>query len=78
MRGQTFEALAVLNNWGGDRVSYAGPQGRVRSMPTEWTDVVVPDLVITLGAGRALFRADRLRQLRALLDARSGRKAVSE
>lgn len=74
LRGQTFEALAVLNNWGGDRVSYAGPEGRVRSMPVEWTDVVVPDLVITLGAGRALLRADRLRRLRALLDARSGRK----
>jgi Family of unknown function (DUF5372) len=78
LRGQTFEALAVLNNWGGDRVSYAGPEGRVRSMPVEWTDVVVPDLVITLGAGRALFRADRLCQLRVLLDARSWRKAVSK
>jgi hypothetical protein len=41
-------------------------------MPLEWTDVVEPDLVITLGAGRAPFRADRLRQLRALLDASSG------
>jgi hypothetical protein len=47
-------------------------------MPAEWTDVVVPDLVITLAAGRALFRADRLRQLRVVLDACSGRKAVSK
>jgi hypothetical protein len=78
LRGQTFEALAVLNNWGGDRVSYAGPEGRVRSMPVEWTNVVVPDLVITLGAGRALWRADRLRELRVLLDGCSGRKAVSK
>lgn len=43
-------------------------------MPVEWTDVVAPDLVITLGAGRAVFRVDRLRQLRALLGARSGLK----
>ena len=78
MRGQSFEALAVLNNWGGDRVSYAGPQGRLRSMPVGWTDVVAPDLVVTLGAGQVLFRADRLRLLRALLDALAGRKAVSE
>jgi Family of unknown function (DUF5372) len=78
LRGQSFEALAVLNNWGGDRVSYAGPEGRVRSMPVEWTDVVAPDLVVTLGAGQVLFRADRLRLLRALLDAPSGRKVVSE
>jgi Family of unknown function (DUF5372) len=47
-------------------------------MPVEWTDVVAPDLVVILGAGRAVFRADGLRQLRALLDARSGRKAVFE
>jgi hypothetical protein len=45
-------------------------------MPVEWTDVVAPDLVVSLGAGRALFRADRLRQLRALLDGPSARKAV--
>jgi hypothetical protein len=47
-------------------------------MPLEWTDVVAPDLVITLGAEHALFRADQLRQLRVLVDARSGRKAVSK
>ncbi len=47
-------------------------------MPIEWTDVVALDLVITLGAGRAVFRANRLRQLRALLDAHSGRKAGFE
>lgn len=47
-------------------------------MPVEWTDVFVPDLVVALGAGRALLRADRLRQLRALLDACSERKVVLE
>jgi hypothetical protein len=46
-------------------------------MPLEWTDVVAPDLVITLGGGRALLRADRLRQLRALLDAGAGQKTAS-
>ena len=67
LRGQTFELLAVRNNWGGDRVSYAGPDGRLRTLPVEWTDVLEPDLVITVGAGRAFFRADWLRQLRGLI-----------
>jgi hypothetical protein len=68
LRGQSFDLLAVRNNWGGDRVSYAGPEGRLRTLPVEWTDVVEPDLVVTVGAGRAFFRIDRLRQLRRLID----------
>ena len=58
----------MRNNWGGDRVSYAGPDGRLRTLPVEWTDVLEPDLVITVGAGRACFRTDRLGQLRRLID----------
>ena len=57
----------MRNNWGGDRVSYAGPEGRLRTLPVEWTDVLEPDLVVTVGGGRALFRTDRLRELRKLL-----------
>lgn len=68
MKGRSFEVLAVRNNWGGDRVSYLSPEGRLRTLPLEWTDVLQPDLLTTIGAGRALFRADRLRQLRRLID----------
>ncbi|MGH9817035.1 MAG: DUF5372 family protein [Candidatus Acidiferrales bacterium] len=73
LRGQTFDVLAVRNNWGGDRVSYTGADGRLRSLPVEWTDVVPPDLIVTLGAGRAYFRADLLRKLRVLLDEHAAR-----
>jgi hypothetical protein len=58
----------VRNNWGGDRVSYAGPEGRLRTLPVEWTDVLEPDLVVTVGAGHAFFRTDQLRELRKLLN----------
>jgi hypothetical protein len=67
----------VRNNWGGDRVSYAGPEGRLRTLPLEWTDVLEPDLVVTVGAGRAFFRSDRLRQLRKLVDECLRQKEVS-
>lgn len=70
MKGQTFEILAVRNNWGGDRVSYLDATGRLRTLAVEWTDVRMPDLAVTVGAGRAFFRADLLRQLRKLIDER--------
>jgi Family of unknown function (DUF5372) len=68
LRGQSFEVLAVRNNWGGDRVSYVGAEGRLRTLPIEWTDVHEGELIVTLGAGRAAFRTDLLRQLRALIN----------
>jgi hypothetical protein len=43
-------------------------------MPVEWTDVQEPDLVLTIGAGRAFFRADLLRQLRRMVDEEMARK----
>lgn len=66
----------MRNNWGGDRVSYAGPDGRLRTLPVEWTNVLEPDLVITVGAGRSFFRTDQLRQLRGLIDGYLQRKEV--
>ncbi len=63
----------MRNNWGGDRVSYAGADQRLRTLPVEWTDVAEPDLVVTVGAGRAFFRIDRLRELRRLIDECAGR-----
>lgn len=49
-------------------MSYAGPDGRLRTLPVEWTDVLEPDLVVTVGTGRAFFRTDQLRELRKLMD----------
>jgi len=64
----------VRNNWGGDRVSYLDAKGRLRTLPVEWTDIQEPDPVITVGAGRAFFRADMLRQLRQAIDEQMSRK----
>jgi hypothetical protein len=74
LKGQTFEVLAVRTNWGGGRVSYLDAKGRLRTLPVEWTDVREPDPVVTVGAGRAFFRADLLRQLRRLVDEQVARK----
>ncbi len=58
----------MRNNWGGDRLSYAGPDSRLRTLPVEWTDVLEPDLVVTVGAGRTFLRTDYLRELRKFVD----------
>ena len=55
-------------------MSYLDANGRLRALPLEWTDVYGPDPVVTVGGGRALFRADRLRQLRRLIDEQMDRK----
>jgi hypothetical protein len=64
----------IRNNWGGDRVSYLDAKGRVRTLPVEWTDVHRPDMVITVGAGRAFFRSDLLRQLRSMVNEQMARR----
>lgn len=64
----------MRNNWGGDRVSYLDTKGRLRTLPVEWTDIHTPDPVMTIGAGRAFFRADLLRQLRRLTDEQMARR----
>jgi hypothetical protein len=68
----------VRNNWGGDRVSYLDAKGRLRTLPVEWTDIRAPDPVMTVGAGRALFRVDLLRQLRRLIDEQTARRGAAE
>jgi len=42
----------------------------------EWTDVLEPDLVVSVGAGQALFRTDLLRELRRLVDERLRQREV--
>ena len=77
LKGQTFEVLAVRNNWGGDGVPYLDATGRFRTLPVEWTDARMPDPVVTVGADRAFFRADLLRQLRRLIDERAAGRGTA-
>ncbi|CAP41742.1 DUF5372 family protein [Bordetella petrii] len=49
-------------NWHEDRAFFHDCAGRVRSLPTSWTDLVAEDPFNAVAAGRAAFR------LRELLD----------
>ena len=61
-----------MRNWKRRSLDYPG----FRTLPVEWTDARMADPVVTVGAGRAFFRANLLRQLRRLIDERvAGRGA---
>jgi len=54
--------------WGEDRVFYYDPNGKLKSMLTNVTDVVPTDAFDRLSGGRSAFRMDDLLELRHLLD----------
>ena len=54
-------------NWGEDRVMFFDELGRLRSLPTSWTDMEPPDVRTQTAANRAILRADDLMALSALL-----------
>lgn len=58
-------------------MSYLDATGQLRTLLIEWTDIHTPDPVITVGAGRAFFRADLLRELRRLIDKQIARREAA-
>ena len=59
--------MAWHQAWGEDRVCFHDEQGRLRTLPATWTSLVEPDPVLTLAAGRCLFRVGDLLRLADLL-----------
>lgn len=61
--------MTVRHSWGEDRVYYHDAQGVLVCMPASWTDVVAPDPVVALSAGRSPFRLGDLLELTRLVAA---------
>ncbi len=61
--GQQFPLVTIRHNWGEDRVYYRDAAGQVACIPTTWTDVVAPDPVVVISAGRSPFRLADLLEL---------------
>ncbi len=77
--GREFVFVAVRQTWGEDRVFFFDEGGVMRSLPTGWTDVCVPDVFVSLAAGRSPFRVEDLLALAELVDglrAAGGRDSV--
>jgi hypothetical protein len=69
--------VTVRHNWGEDRVYYRDEDGRLVSVPASWTDVVPPDPVVAVSAGRSPFRVGDLLELVRMVEA-LGQEDVDE
>jgi len=69
LSGQQFPLLAQRLTWGEARVFFHDPlTGRVRSLPTAWTDLASPDPFVLLAGKRAILRLIDLQALVRLLN----------
>lgn len=68
LSGQQFPLIAQRLAWGESRVFFHDPTtGRLRSLPTVWTDLAPPDPFVVLAVGRAILRLTDLQTLVRLL-----------
>ena len=65
--GRRFAVVAVRKNWGEDRIYYHDDRGQLTGIAAHWTDMVLPDPVVVLSAGRSPFRFEDLMELSRLL-----------
>jgi Family of unknown function (DUF5372) len=65
--GWRFELVEYKNAWGEDRVYFHNEEQQLIALPASWTDVVAADPLVSIGNGRALFRADDLCELAGLV-----------
>ena len=66
-RGLRFELVAYKVAWGEDRVYFHNEEQQLIALPASWTDAVAADPSVSIADGRALFRADDLMELVALI-----------
>jgi hypothetical protein len=65
--GYKFELVAYKSAWGEDRVYFHDERHQLTALPASWTDVVSADPLVSMAAGRTLFRANDLLDLVALV-----------
>ena len=68
LSGQQFPLIAQRLAWGEPRVFFHdSTTGRLRSLPTAWTNLAPPDPFVVLAAGRAILRFTDVQMLIHLL-----------
>ena len=66
--GHEIEVVCRRQHWGEDRIVYAGPNGALRSIAADLTDIVPQDEFRRVADGRAVFGTVDLLALCSLLD----------
>ena len=65
--------MTYRHNWGEDRVYFHDDDGRLVSVPAQWTNVLASDPFVALSRGRSAFRVQDLFELVGLIgDIRKG------
>ena len=70
LHGTEYELVTRKLTWGEDRVFYYDPNGKLKSLFTNVTDLVLPDAFGSVSAGRSAFRVDDLLDLWRLFEGR--------
>jgi hypothetical protein len=66
--GQKFDVVERRSIRTKDRIFYQDASGCLRSISASFTDLVSPDAVMALGAGRSRFRVADLLAIRRLME----------
>ena len=66
--GREFSLVTYRYSWGESRVYFHDDQGRLASLPAEWTSIWPPSAFVHQAAGRALFCVADLLRLADLID----------
>jgi hypothetical protein len=65
--GRDFALVTWRHNWAEDRVYFQDGSQRLRSVSSQWTDLVADDPVVVIGEGRAHLRIADMLELADLL-----------
>ncbi len=62
-----FILLDNRHNWGEERVFYYDENGELKSLPTQWTNVIAQDPFVKKSSGRAYFNINGLIELTEII-----------
>jgi len=65
--GREFLIITYRQNWGEDRVYFHDDQGRLTSLPTQWTSLFSEDPLTSLSNSESFFRVPDLLELAQLI-----------
>ena len=77
LAGRDLELVTCRQNWGEQRAYFYGDDGRLMSVPLQWTTLAAVDPLIEFAGGRSAFRVDDLLELRDLCVERSAFRGVT-
>lgn len=66
--GRMFPLVTYRYSWGASRVYFHDDQGRLASLPAEWTSICPPAAFVQQAAGRALFCVSDLVRLADMVE----------